>query len=531
MSDVYVDNVLGDDTTGTGAIGAPYKTIGKGASSGGGLTAGDTLYIKDNPANPYLLVTDESSEIEIQVSGTSGNPISIRPWDDGDTVVIDTEDPVTTKVFDLNSNDYLDFYDIEVDGSNQSANQISSVFDINECSYINFYRINCHDLDLVTACMNATTTGQTPPANNILFDKCRMADIADSVPTATAACIAMGGCNVNYWTIRGCTFDGAIDEGVKTQWQDASADINNIIIDRCNFLNVTGEDVNLKQTRDWIIRDCYFGPAANGAVDLNGAWNGLIERCKIFNIQGNGIRTLGGTFGGKTFRNGNIEIRDCEIIGCGTSAGSGNPRGIDFAWLTDDYGDAAKIYNCTIKGTLQYAGSGGDAIRVRCDFLAGNSEGDPTVRIKNCIITDNADDGIHLEGDDPTPGLTPTVTIDNDYNCYNNNTGSNIDSAPQTFWTVNDPETNGLTQDTDPKYRDAANNKYELAPSSPCIGAGDPAIPSEKGSAPDIGGIEYGAPVTRPVGTSGRPARMRHGKYYKGHSEITGELELARMEK
>lgn len=523
MSDTHVDNVLGLDTN-TGLTWAQaYKTISKAVSADSPISAGDDVIVRHNVSTPYDLLTDEGGQISFEKSGTVGNPITVHPEFPGlvkPIIDVSGAPTGTDDVFDLKDNNYIDIEEFEVDGSNLTG-QIDGIFDVNQCSFINIRKCNCHDLDIDAAGLKATASNQTPPANNIVVEDCDFVDIADSV-SSTSSVLTFGNSNVNNIIVLRCNFSGLVDEGIKFQWEDAAADMNTVLVEDCSFIGVTGPDLAIKQSRDITIRGCYFGPGLSDSVELHGSHGVLIDDCKFRGTQSRGIEMLGAQFGGTWFRCGDITIRRCDFDNIGLTGSGGNPRAIDCAFLTDDYGDAVRIYNCTINGTLQQAGSGGDGIRIRLNFAAEDSEGSPTIRIKGCILTNNADRGIDITGDDP--GVGEAVTIDNDYNCYDGNTGENIDTSGITRWTINDPETNGLTQDTDPLYVDEPNGKLRLVAGSPCIGAGDSsALASLHGGAADIGGHEYGAPVG---------SRLKNGKYYDGQTAIPdNKFELVNMER
>ncbi len=68
----------GNDTTGNGSIGSPWKTIGKAVSM---VVAGDTIYLRGGQHN-------YSDTITISKSGTSANPITLQNYQD-ETVILD----------------------------------------------------------------------------------------------------------------------------------------------------------------------------------------------------------------------------------------------------------------------------------------------------------------------------------------------------------------------------------------------------------------------------------------------------------
>jgi hypothetical protein len=78
----YVDGTNGNDQTGDGSFSDPWETIQKAADT---ADAGDTVYIR---AGTYRETVTPAN------SGTSGNPITFKPYND-ETVTISGTDEVT----------------------------------------------------------------------------------------------------------------------------------------------------------------------------------------------------------------------------------------------------------------------------------------------------------------------------------------------------------------------------------------------------------------------------------------------------
>ena len=106
MATTYYVSTTGSDTD-NGSSSAPWATFSHAISF---LQPGDTLYIKDGTYNQSLTVT---------VSGTSGNPITIKALNDGA---------------------------VTIDGQNvRRPCDISGVDDANHISYIDFEGIVCQN--------------------------------------------------------------------------------------------------------------------------------------------------------------------------------------------------------------------------------------------------------------------------------------------------------------------------------------------------------------------------------------------------
>lgn len=57
MADIYIDYSTGDDTTGDGSVGSPYKTI---ATAYTNSANGDTFYLSDSAGHPITTSIDFS---------------------------------------------------------------------------------------------------------------------------------------------------------------------------------------------------------------------------------------------------------------------------------------------------------------------------------------------------------------------------------------------------------------------------------------------------------------------------------------
>jgi len=76
MADIYCDNTNGNDTTGTGAAGTPYKTLQKCVDN---AAADDTIWIGDTSAQ--VLAAAITWNTGFGGSTSKASPIKIRGWD------------------------------------------------------------------------------------------------------------------------------------------------------------------------------------------------------------------------------------------------------------------------------------------------------------------------------------------------------------------------------------------------------------------------------------------------------------------
>jgi len=86
MANIYIDYATGNDSTGTGASGAPYKTLQKAINVGNG---GDTIHVANTSAQVIaaggIVWTGGWAASQ---GADSGHPLVIKPWDNGGAQVI-----------------------------------------------------------------------------------------------------------------------------------------------------------------------------------------------------------------------------------------------------------------------------------------------------------------------------------------------------------------------------------------------------------------------------------------------------------
>jgi hypothetical protein len=99
----YYVSPTGSDSSTTGSIDAPYKTIGKAVTM---ASAGDTIYLRGGQHN-------YSAKIGISKSGTSGSPITLRSYQDEVPILDFTGESTGTRGIEL-SGSYWYFYDFIV---------------------------------------------------------------------------------------------------------------------------------------------------------------------------------------------------------------------------------------------------------------------------------------------------------------------------------------------------------------------------------------------------------------------------------
>lgn len=106
MADFYCDWTNGNDTTGNGTSGNPYKTIEKIASLTSGVgTSGNRLFVA-NTAAQIASATGAAWGTGWTVSDAISNPLLILPWDTGGNITLTTPNGlVIDPAFEWDGND------------------------------------------------------------------------------------------------------------------------------------------------------------------------------------------------------------------------------------------------------------------------------------------------------------------------------------------------------------------------------------------------------------------------------------------
>lgn len=190
--------------------------------------------------------------------------------------------------------------------------------------------------------------------------------------------------------------------------------------------------------------------ASGGAPAINCGTTGIIDRCRMKSVSGNGFLSAAGS----------PMLMDCVIYGCGAQAVRITSTGASAHFL---------ISGCTIYGN---AGTG-------VSFVAGYTA---IARILNCHITDNGGWGIHDNG------ATAAIVVSN---CrFRDNTSGNISIDAE--WS--DAAHGSVTTDTGgaaTDYADVANTDFRLIADAP--GVDDSAMGQNIGaSGTDPASIEAG---------------------------------------
>lgn len=230
MANYFVDAANGNDSTGTGAVGAPWKTISKAIAGTPAITmsgTGDTLYL--------IPGTYRERNITLTLTPGAGNVLSIIGDVDGSAqrtagagtiytgavvwTALTTSD--TTWPTDANAN-----------------------FNLNSKSYLSLSKIIFFGgLNTTGTCINSAAT-----STNVTITSCSFHNLLVNGISVAATCAA----NTNPdWMVDSCTFFGP--SGIRfTLTQSASAEYSiNTTIKNCLFIGTgfpTGYAVNVRST-------------------------------------------------------------------------------------------------------------------------------------------------------------------------------------------------------------------------------------------------------------------------------------------
>lgn len=436
MADYYVDSDSSDDS-GDGSIGDPWKYI---AAHVDDLSAGDTMHVRGDAAPGRIYY---ESPIAPTVSGTSGNPITIKPYT-GEYVILKTTPASYNFTFDLTNDDWWTLDGLKFDRDYVNGNQVN----LDGSSHIRILNCELYQNGGDAAIeFSADNTG-----DDVLIDNCIIYDTFKANDRDSAGIGIAGGTNI---TISNCTIYDCRGDCIVV-FDNGSVPITDFIIEDNHLYTTVGKcsenAVDIKKGSGIIRRNVIHGfRHCDSSCGGSGGWaaaavvfheeaaNVLFEENEIYDSAG-----------GITVNAANIDMianRFHDII-----FDPDTPAGTGYAITVFSSSDI-NIWNNTfhdVVGDLYY-------------FWAFVSNLD----IKN-----------NLAYETNTISVGGNVSYTTDYNGW-------FDCV-ETLVGAND-----TTGSSDPGFVDAANDDYHLLGNSVAIDAGvDVGLPYE-GAAPDLGYDEY----------------------------------------
>ena len=254
MADWYVCFTDGNDSTGDGSSGTPWKTIQKGINDS---SWGDTINISDKGAH---VLTTGLTMTGIAGTNNADNPIIFKAWDNGGTI--------TVKVGNV---DYPAF---EIDGNDAVATAITGTAK----HWVYFYRLKIHDftgfffnpgtnwLYVETEMYNGAGTDVMDGGADLTYKSCYFHDSG-------------AGVNAIQTDGSGCSIQGCVFENIGGSAFLTNADI---LVEGNVFKNCDEKYVNINTDQCEIHNNAFIGDgsASEIAIRFNAA---AIENADIFN--------------------------------------------------------------------------------------------------------------------------------------------------------------------------------------------------------------------------------------------------------
>jgi len=403
-------------------------------------------------------------------------------------------------ILDLSDEDYVTAQDLVLDGADAGFDGV----DGNSASYFQLKRCRVTNTAKGWQC----TAG---PVYDILFED---SEIDTQVEDGLNSSTSLVGITIRRCHIHDILNGGTYGDAIQLQHQVNPPQLANILIEDCHLETFEKEGINIGgcRTGTCIIRRNVLDATGqtvdpSDAISIAATLNLTVEDNLVLDPNGSGIHVASATYDSVKLLGGAATIQRNLVLFSGETADF--KRGIYFRTIDASEGQA-NINGNSVYGTVEGVGGGGEGIMIRLDGTGASADasGDPVLNVYNNISVANDDNGLEIRGTyaDGTP------VVNNDFNCYYGNGAADIlDSAG---W-GNSSETNGVL--ADPLLIDPLNFDVRLQPGSPCIAAGNDAVPSLHGGPSDIGAREFGAPLGR---------RLHGGKYYYGPAGNAAILEL-----
>jgi hypothetical protein len=283
MADIYTDYSTGNDGTGTGTSGNPYKTLGKAISVANG---GDTIFVGNNAA--------EILSAEIAWTGFGGttaasmdNPLNIKAWDNGGSLVI-TNPAGDIDCFEIDGNDAVTTLfsttskptNVYIEG--MKAHSTTGTLITGNTDW-NYYNCEFYDCDGAAIVGNSNTTNMFgcyihddggASVNGVAFSSASRVMSGCYISGISGASMTLG----TVQTVVGNIIETGTEGGILATSGDNTVIIGNTIIGDSTAgifgIDLTGNSIEKVTILNNIITD--FSGAGSGAVRVESGSNLLM---------------------------------------------------------------------------------------------------------------------------------------------------------------------------------------------------------------------------------------------------------------
>lgn len=483
MATYYIDYKNGNDTTGDGSSGAPYKTISKGLTVAGN---NDTLLLRGTSATDEIHRVSgvTSSETGFTIAADTGHypvvsgSVGYASW----TLTADqtyTYETAYTPATCYMVWEGTTFY--------TSVASIAAV-EATECT---FYA------DLAGDLLYIHVAGGGPPGTLEVHAGNTVLTMSGTGATVRGVTFEHGLFNLilsgTNATVDQCTLQWPYHISTNASYGISVASTG-ALVKNCRFYNYHGRGINAGTGAGTLtVQDSLFvcshslaGTVKYYGVNLDVGTGHIVERCVIQGYADGVYVKSASTATVRYCTFINIQHAPAIWDNCDGAIGYNN-----ISYYTADYADTAAFhygfvlhnYGATYIYHNVFAWMNRRTEGNECGLHVSPKSGVQTLHGKNNIFY-NCATGIHYDAG------AGSVTYDLGYNAFYGNTNDFLSVDP------GDQGTNNVT--ADPRFANPLAYDFRLLPGSPCIDAAI-ALPGYddgyRGAAPDIGAIEYIAPL------------------------------------
>jgi hypothetical protein len=279
MANIYTDYSTGNDTTGSGSSGNPWKTLGKAISVANG---GDTIFVGNNAAEIL------SAEIGWAGFGSTSldSPLIIKAWDNGGSLVI-TNPAGDIDCFEIDGNNAVATIfsttskptNVYIEG--MKAHGTTSTICTGNTDW-NFYNCEFYDGGGSVMVAQSTTTNFTncyfhddggvsinamSTSANMIIDSCYFSGLSGAIMTITTGVI-----------LKNNIMETGVEGGIVTTAGDSAVISGNTIVGDSTAgiygIDLTSANVERITITNNIITD--FSGAGSGAIRMTAGSNAIM---------------------------------------------------------------------------------------------------------------------------------------------------------------------------------------------------------------------------------------------------------------